>query len=294
MNALIYDCEILRAIPPTKPNKRVPGIEYVEGWHDIQNMGIACICAYDYPTDSYRVFTDGNFGEFTKLVAQREHIIGFNSLSFDDKLCAASMMPVSTTYDLLVEVWRATNQPLAYTPGVTRAGYRLEDLALANLNEGKSGDGATAPVLWQQGRIGQVVDYCLRDVALTRKLFERRSHLVNPADGKELALAPLSETEEEWLGVGSLVSHRSLEPMVELTETGRRTGLLSPPAARQHALLILAAAEAAQADSLVWQLGMKMASNEEDAGKLVAIYRKMRQEIDQLGYMAGEREQEDA
>jgi hypothetical protein len=37
----------------------------------------------------------------------------------------------------------------------------------------KSGTGELAPVLWQQGRHMDVVDYCLRDVMLTRRLFLR-------------------------------------------------------------------------------------------------------------------------
>ena len=31
---IIYDCEILRAIPPEKDSERLDGIEYANGWRD--------------------------------------------------------------------------------------------------------------------------------------------------------------------------------------------------------------------------------------------------------------------
>ena len=60
-------------------------------------------------------------------------MIGFNSLSFDDKLCKAHGIEVETTYDILCEVRQATGQPPFYAKGFTRAGYNLDALAKANL-----------------------------------------------------------------------------------------------------------------------------------------------------------------
>jgi len=48
----------------------------------------------------------------------------------------------------------------------------LDSLSQANLNMGKSGNGALAPVLFQQGKIGELVQYCIQDVYLTKNLFE--------------------------------------------------------------------------------------------------------------------------
>jgi hypothetical protein len=174
-NAIVYDCEIIRCIPPAAN----PDLEYCAGWHDHAGMGISVIGVYDYLSDQYRVFLEDNFADFVKLAADREHIIGFNSLAFDDKLCAAHELPVTTTYDLLCEVRIASDQPPHYRPG-TRPGYSLERLAQANLKVGKSGSGAFAPELWQRGQIGRVIDYCLGDVALTKQLFDRRRQLIDP------------------------------------------------------------------------------------------------------------------
>jgi hypothetical protein len=182
-SVIVYDCEIIKCIPPAVQ----PDLQYCEGWHDHAGMGISVIGVYDYLTDQYRVFLKDNFADFVKLVRDREHVIGFNSLAFDDRLCAAHGLEVTTTYDLLCEVRVASKQPPRYRPG-TRPGYSLERLALANLGTGKSGSGALAPELWQRGQRGAVIDYCLGDVALTKRLFDRRAGLIDPTGRGMLTL----------------------------------------------------------------------------------------------------------
>ena len=55
----------------------------------------------------------------------------------------------------------------------THAGYGLDALAIANGLTGKTGHGADAPVDWQLGRYGSVIDYCLEDVRITAKLIHK-------------------------------------------------------------------------------------------------------------------------
>lgn len=296
MNALIYDCEIIRAIPHSdKPD--LPEIQYCAGWHDINNMGLSCISVYDYQEDAYRVFLADNFEEFQELANNRKHIIGFNSLSFDDRLCRFNGLHINTTYDLLVEVFLASGQPPIYTKGVTRSGYGLDDIALANLGRGKSGNGATAPVLWQEGARGQVIDYCLRDVTLTKKLFDRRGALLDPTTKEVLHLPTPSGLP---LGAGGLevrsrVNAGDLEPMIEMLVDGRLLGQLSPTDMRQHALRLLAAAEAAQADSLLLRFCLDVTKGDHRmASVMLKTFRDLREETDRLRAMNGERHEEDA
>ena len=170
---LVYDIEIVRAIPP-KDGVPLVGVEYCEGWDDHANMGIAVICAYDYHTGRYRVFTEGNFGEFQELVDNpRTHpVVGFNSIKFDDAVCAAHNLCISTDYDLLVEMWKAAGLgPVFQYP--THTGFGLDATAAANFGKHKTGNGALAPVHWQQGKYGTVIDYCLEDVRLTKMLLDK-------------------------------------------------------------------------------------------------------------------------
>jgi hypothetical protein len=87
-------------------------------------------------------------------------------------------------YDCEGEIWvQADLNPDSF--GYHHAGYGLDAVSIANGVGGKSGNGALAPVLWQQGKRGAVIDYCLRDVMLTKKCIERAlaSSLICPKTG---------------------------------------------------------------------------------------------------------------
>ncbi|GEM_PF-3080833 len=45
MNILIYDCEIIKCIPP-KEGERDPSLRYCRGWRDFEGMGISLIGAW--------------------------------------------------------------------------------------------------------------------------------------------------------------------------------------------------------------------------------------------------------
>ena len=189
MNAIIYDIEIAKCIP-AKGGLVEPGFDYCEGWTDYKGMGIACIGVYDYVDERYKVFLEDNLDVFAALVKTREVIAGFNNLSFDDKLCHANGIDVRSNYDLLVEVRVASNQPAMFVKGLTRAGYNLDALAEANLPIKKSGRGDLAPMMWQSGERGAVIDYCLQDVAITKRLIEL-GKLTDPTNGKSLLIRTL-------------------------------------------------------------------------------------------------------
>ena len=181
LNALLYDCEVARCIPdPKKPSD--PTLEYCAGWSDFEGMGLSVVALFDFYERRHRVFFgDSGFDAFAHLVDEREHIIGFNSISFDDRVCAAAGIRVSTTYDLLCEARVAAGRTPHYVKGETHAGFSLNNLV--NLNWpglAKNGDGARAPELWQRGKTWEVIDYCMCDVWLTQLLFGLRECMVVP------------------------------------------------------------------------------------------------------------------
>lgn len=164
-DALVFDLEIAKAIPP-RGGALDPAVEYCKGWDDHANMGVAVICAYDYREARYRVFLKDNSAAFAALAAARRLVVGHNILGFDCKVLAAHglVVPAEKCYDTLAEL-----------AGVDRnfRGLGLDALCQANFGARKTGDGALAPVWWQRGDVGAVVDYCLEDVRLTRLLFDR-------------------------------------------------------------------------------------------------------------------------
>ena len=182
---IVYDIEIEKAILG-KGETPQEGIEYCKGWHDHVGMGISVVTAYDFFEDRYYVFLQDNLHELEALCSGRT-VIGFNSSRFDDKVCMASGVTVETTYDLRFEILAALNLD-QYARGLN-----LDRIAKANLPAGKTGHGAQAPVDWQKGRYGHVINYCLEDTRITKRLIKRiidTGGLNDPRTGLPFSIAP--------------------------------------------------------------------------------------------------------
>lgn len=172
-NFLVYDIEIINAIPPAGDSNRIPGIEYCSGWLDYKNIGISVICAYSYADKKFHTFTaDTGFSEFQKMTKSAV-VVGFNSESFDDNVCRANNIRIKTGYDILREIYQAKGMdpyPEIFTDEYK--GYGLDAIAQANRLGKKSGRGDLAAIWWQHGKKEKVVSYCLQDVVLTQKIFD--------------------------------------------------------------------------------------------------------------------------
>lgn len=189
--ALIYDIEIVKAIP-NKTGPLEKGISYCAGWHDHANMGVSVVGCYDYAEDRYRVFCGDNMRELGDLMHGRL-LVGFNSIPFDNAVLSACFswgFQDDECYDLLREIWAAAGLGPKFTYP-SHAGYGLDAVCEKNFGQSKSGNGALAPVIWQQGKIGAVIDYCLNDVRLTKRLFDRvlaGEKIISPKNGSMLTL----------------------------------------------------------------------------------------------------------
>ncbi len=201
MSTIVYDIEIIKAIPDRSsiPN---PDIEYCEGWNDHANMGISVIGAYDYEESRYRVFCSDNINDFFNLLRERTIAVTFNGISFDNNVIKAAypdhlvydtpthVIDKLEQYDILVETWKAHGLDSKFNYK-THGGFSLDAISKVNLNNSKTGNGALAPVLWQKGQIGSVIDYCLQDVRLTKLLFDRIIHsgkLISPRTSRLVTL----------------------------------------------------------------------------------------------------------
>jgi hypothetical protein len=166
------------------------GISVIGTWRNFDLVTLlGQVFAIPLSFGKYQAFINQvQFYKFQLLSAHCDQLIGFNSIGFDDKLCHANGLVINTDFDLLCEVRIASGQPPFYTEGITRSGYSLEALALANLGQGKTGSGELAPKLWQMGHQDKVIKYCLNDVKLLKQLYFRflRHGLIDPTNQKLL------------------------------------------------------------------------------------------------------------
>ena len=203
MRLVIYDAEIKKGILK-RGEEPIPGIEYCDGWRDFKNMGVSTVCCYDYGEYRYRIFCADNFDEMIDLFNDADILVSFNGIGFDDHLLSAAVLGfddvVTARYDLLAEIWRAAGlDPTKFVPS-THGGYGLDAMCEANFGIGKTGHGAMAPVDWQRGKIGKVIDYCVQDIKLTGKLLDQvisGQPLKNPK-GEPLKLRYPSDVFEEF------------------------------------------------------------------------------------------------
>lgn len=170
MKLLVYDAEIMNAIPE-RHTPRLEDIRYCQGWGDHEGMGVSVICAYLFAEGQYRIFLGDNMAGFKVLAEDPETLcVGFNNRAFDDLLMERALrinISAHRSWDLL----RAVRIARGEAPNGV-GGPSLDTLCRANFLPGKSGSGAFAPVLWQRGAHGQVIDYALNDVIQTTKLVE--------------------------------------------------------------------------------------------------------------------------
>ena len=192
---IIYDCEIIKCIPQKGVNLE-KFYEMCKGWDDFKNMGISCVgLGYSDGTldcwASHKEPLQALQYIFQK-VARNKKIVGFNSKSFDDNLMAANGVIARTDYDLLEEIRLAAYGSSRWEDTPPGFSYSLDAIARAN-GEAKSGSGALAPQLWQQEKYQEVIDYCLNDVKITKKLLHLglEGKLKDPNTGKLLQLRPL-------------------------------------------------------------------------------------------------------
>ncbi len=127
-------------------------------------LGVSVVCAYVYGEDKYFAFEEHEVSKFEELLRNSKRVIGFNIHHFD--------LPVLKPYLALDTKTLPTLDLMeAVENGV---GFRisLDNLSEATLGVRKSGDGLQALRWYKEGKIEEIKKYCLKDVELTRNLYE--------------------------------------------------------------------------------------------------------------------------
>lgn len=162
-NIVVYDLEIKKPINECKG-----------GWKGYDEMGISVGACFDYRSARYRIFMDDNIVQLVKRLNEPNTlVVAFNHVGFDNCLLRGCGLPLNPdealrNYDML----HVSRRGAGLDPNARVGGFKLDDHLSALKLPGKIGDGAEAPVKWQQKLMGEVVDYCLNDVFSERALFE--------------------------------------------------------------------------------------------------------------------------
>lgn len=145
----------------------------VVGWKSYDKMGISVGVAWDSLNDEYKIFMDDNIQELGKLLEEADIISGFNIEGFDLPLLEATLgrkLKIKACYDVL----KFSRYSVGWKEGGKfPTGLKLDDHLEATYGKEfmKTAHGAEAPKMWQAGRLGTLVSYCVADVRREKELF---------------------------------------------------------------------------------------------------------------------------
>ena|SRR3989338_9795243 len=129
-----------------------------------QELGISVACAYDYKQGAYLLFEEHELTKLFKLLEEASIVIGFNIDGFDLPVIQAYYPGDVTqfaTFDILTDIKNKLGRRI-----------RLDNVAQATLNQGKSGHGLQAIALYREGKLDELKKYCQDDVRITKELLE--------------------------------------------------------------------------------------------------------------------------
>ena len=187
MDHIVYDVEIAKTVDS------VPG-----KWNNPEGMGFGSAVAYSYDKDQYFFFLHEEGRESLIRLLHKNIVISFNGIKFDSRVVLGN----DRRFDASGETWRMSSKDIDYAVWINvdllleyvkarfnyttvaeaedRLGDRtihdgsfsLDGLAEGTFNLHKTGHGANAPILYQQGNYAELLSYNLQDVRLTRKVYE--------------------------------------------------------------------------------------------------------------------------
>lgn len=140
-----------------------------DGWNAAKRgeCGVACVVVYDTSTERPHIYDPFNIEHCVAHLNAADLIVSFNGIGFDVP-CLSGYTGLAIHrphYDILDDIWTSLGD------GKRGHGvWGLGKVAERALGLAKSGTGEGAPSLLEQGRYAELIDYCINDVHLTRRL----------------------------------------------------------------------------------------------------------------------------
>ena len=170
------------------------------GTSDPADLTIALVCIHDSETGEYKSFLEPELPQLWKILEHTDLLVGYNSDHFDipllNKYYPGDLTRIRSL-DLMKEFQDVVGRRL-----------RLDAIADGTLGKRKSADGAQSLKWWRAGEIDKVRKYCLKDVEITREIFD---YALANGNVKYRELGKLREVKldtSKWLdGNGSAVTY---------------------------------------------------------------------------------------
>lgn len=138
--------------------------EFGSGAKAFEHLELTICCIHDSETDSYDSFLKEDLPRLWKILEHTDALVGFNSDHFDIPILN-KYYPGDLTKILSIDLLKEISEKLGRR-------VRLDAIAEGTLGTKKSGHGLQAMQWWKEGNIKKLREYCLKDVEITRKVFD--------------------------------------------------------------------------------------------------------------------------
>ena len=165
------------------------------GSSDPAALDLAIIAIHDSKTNEFDSFLIHDLPRLWKILEEADILVGYNSDHFDipllNKYYPGDLARIKSL-DLLKEIHLSLGRRI-----------KLDAVAEGTLGENKSAHGLQSIKWWREGKVQEVRDYCIQDVAITRKIFDYA------LKNKSLRYKELSKVKEvqlktaDWLKVNT-------------------------------------------------------------------------------------------
>lgn len=135
------------------------------GGHFPERLSISVAVTYDTADQAFHRYTEADAAQLALDLSRADLVVGYNLFGFDYPVLQRYILDIALdqlpTVDMMVEIQK-------------RLGFRLklESIATATLQIGKSADGLQAVRWWKEGKIEEIFKYCEQDVEVTRQVYE--------------------------------------------------------------------------------------------------------------------------
>ena len=137
-------------------------VQEVGGWDHIDKLGVSVACIYDSKTDEFFAYKEDELKHLIPMLENRL-IVGYNIRGFDLPVLVPYGLSLKglDVFDLMYDLEALTRQRF----------LKLEHVARGTLGTGKSADGLKAVEWYKEGKMQEIIDYCMQDVKVTRDVF---------------------------------------------------------------------------------------------------------------------------
>lgn len=130
----------------------------------VESMEITVVGLFSFKDGAYHAYFRDELSTLADELKDAEMLVGYNNDHFDTPILN-KYMPFDLTSIASLDIMKELQQEIGHRVG-------LNSVAGATLGDYKSASGKEAMVMWEEGRLDELKQYCLDDVKLTKEVFD--------------------------------------------------------------------------------------------------------------------------